>query len=130
MRQGVESVSVTDFSDSHFGVLQVFQDSFPFLFQYPFVYGHTIEVFEKAAESSGRISSQMRKFFHVLHVAVILQMCIRDRTKTVTLPDNAKWTLGQNVLYVLTLPAGASNVGIDTNVSNWNSTSEDAETAK
>ncbi len=32
-----------------------------------------------------------------------------------------KWTLGQNVLYVLTLPAGASNVGIDTNVSNWNS---------
>ncbi len=57
MRQGVESVSVTDFSDSHFGVLQVFQDSFPFLFQYPFVYGHTIEVFEKAAESSGRISS-------------------------------------------------------------------------
>ena len=51
-------------------------------------------------------------------------------TKTVTLPDNAKWTLGQNVLYVLTLPAGASNVGIDTNVSNWNSTSEDAETAK
>ena len=44
----------------------------PFLFQYPFVYGHTIEVFEKAAESSGRISSQMRKFFHVLHVAVIL----------------------------------------------------------
>ena len=51
-------------------------------------------------------------------------------TKTVTLPDNAKWTLGQNVLYVLTLPAGASNVGIDTNVSNWNSISEDAETAK
>ena len=72
MRQRVESVSVTDFSDSHLGVLQVFQNSFPFLFQYPFVYGHTIEVFEKAAESSGRISSQMRKFFHVLHVTVIL----------------------------------------------------------
>ena len=30
-----------------------YQNSFPFLFQYPFVYGHTIEVFEKSAESSG-----------------------------------------------------------------------------
>ena len=39
---------------------------------FPVVYRHTIEVFEKSAESSGRISSQMRKFFHVLHLAVIL----------------------------------------------------------
>ena len=72
MRQGVESVFVADFSDSHFGVLQVFQYSFPFLFQYPFIYGHAIQVFEKAAEGSGRVSSQMRKFFHILYITVIL----------------------------------------------------------
>lgn len=51
-------------------------------------------------------------------------------SKTVTLPDNAEWKVGQNVLYVLTLPAGATNAQLDTKVSGWNETSEEANTAK
>lgn len=57
-------------------------------------------------------------------------MEIYQGTKTVTLPENAEWTVGQNVLYVLTLPAGATQVSIDTSVSNWNDEAEQPETAK
>lgn len=45
-------------------------------------------------------------------------------TKKVTLPSDAKWTVGQNVLYVLTLPAGAAKVGLNTEVSEWNTADE------
>lgn len=58
------------------------------------------------------------------------KMEVFSGTKTVTLPENAEWTLGQNVLYVLTLPTGASEIKIDTNVSDWNSVSEDAKAAE
>ena len=47
-----------------------------------------------------------------------------------TLPSDAKWTVGQNVLYVLTLPAGAAKVGLNTEVSEWNTADEKEETAK
>ena len=51
-------------------------------------------------------------------------------TKKVTLPSDAKWAVGQNVLYVLTLPAGAAKVGLNTEVSEWNTADEKEETAK
>ena len=52
-------------------------------------------------------------------------------TKKVTLPSDAKWTVGQNVLYVLTLPASAAKVGLNTEVSEWNTTADEKEeTAK
>lgn len=51
-------------------------------------------------------------------------------TKKVTLPVGAEWTVGQNVLYVLTLPAGAEKIGLETNVSGWNTATDDDETAK
>lgn len=58
------------------------------------------------------------------------EMEVYAGTKTVTLPDNAEWGLGQNVLYVLTLPAGAAQVQIDTKVSGWNNETETPESAK
>ena len=58
------------------------------------------------------------------------KMEVFSGTKTVTLPSNAEWTVGQNVLYILTLPAGAAKVGIDTSVSSWNAVGESAGTAK
>lgn len=51
-------------------------------------------------------------------------------TKKVTLPSDAKWTVGQNVLYVLTLPAGAAKVGLNTEVSEWNTADEKEGTTK
>lgn len=58
------------------------------------------------------------------------EMEVFSGLKTVTLPSNAEWTIGQNVLYVLTLPAGADKVGIDTKVSSWNAVDESNGTAK
>ena len=57
-------------------------------------------------------------------------MEVYSGTKTVTLPDNAEWGLGQNVLYVLTLPAGGTQAQLDTKVSGWNAVTEDEKTAK
>lgn len=59
------------------------------------------------------------------------EMEVFSGTKKVTLPSDAKWTVGQNVLYVLTLPAGAAKVGLNTEVSEWNTTADEKEeTAK
>lgn len=58
------------------------------------------------------------------------EMEVYSGTKTVTLPDNAEWGLGQNVLYVLTLPAGGTQAQLDTKVSGWNAVTEDEKTAK
>ena len=45
-----------------------------------------------------------------------------DGTKTVTLPAGAKWGVGQNIRYKLTLPIGAEEVKIETNVEDINET--------
>lgn len=39
--------------------------------------------------------------------------------KTVTLPANSKWEVGQNVLYILTLPAGGTEMTVVPAVSDW-----------
>ena len=57
------------------------------------------------------------------------EMEVFSGTKTVTLPSDTEWKIGQNVLYVLTLPAGADQVGIDTKVSSWNAVDESNGTA-
>ena len=72
MGQRVESVSVTYLCDSHISVLEVIQDAFPFFLQYPFVYRDSVHVFEESAEGRGCVTSQMCKFFHTFHLAVIL----------------------------------------------------------
>lgn len=40
-------------------------------------------------------------------------------TKTVTLPENSKWGVGQSIRYKLTLPVGAEQIGIATDVKDW-----------
>ncbi len=40
-------------------------------------------------------------------------------TKIVTLPENSKWGVGQSIRYKLTLPVGAEQVGIATDVKDW-----------
>lgn len=58
------------------------------------------------------------------------EMEVYKGTKTVTLPANAEWEVGKNVLYILTLPAGAAKVQIDTKVNGWNNATETPESAK
>lgn len=45
-------------------------------------------------------------------------------TKVVTLGESAKWDIGKNIRYKLTLPVGAEKVTVDTNVEDINETSE------
>lgn len=40
--------------------------------------------------------------------------------KTVILPDNSKWEVGKNILYILTLPAGGTEMTVTPKVSEWN----------
>ena len=42
-----------------------------------------------------------------------------DSTKTVTLPADSKWGIGNSIRYKLTLPVGAEQIGIATDVTNW-----------
>lgn len=58
------------------------------------------------------------------------EMEVFKGTKTVTIPAEAKWEVGQNILYILTLPAGATAAHLDTKVSAWNNASEQGETAE
>lgn len=39
--------------------------------------------------------------------------------KTVTLPAESKWGVGKNIRYKLSLPIGADEIGIDTDVKDW-----------
>lgn len=50
-------------------------------------------------------------------------------TKTVTLPADAAWVSGKNVLYILTLPVGGEKIKLDTSVSPWETGAEKPETA-
>lgn len=45
--------------------------------------------------------------------------------KTVTLPADTKWEIGQNIVYVLNLPIGAKEITITPEVSKWPETSGD-----
>ena len=47
-----------------------------------------------------------------------------NNTKTVTLGTSAKWEIGKNIRYTLTLPVGAEKVTVDTNVEDINETPE------
>lgn len=49
-------------------------------------------------------------------------------TKTVTLPADSKWGIGNSIRYKLTLPVGAAQVGITTDVKGW--ADETTETPK
>lgn len=42
-----------------------------------------------------------------------------DGTKTVILPAGSKWGIGNSIRYKLTLPVGAEQIGIATDVTNW-----------
>lgn len=48
-----------------------------------------------------------------------------DDTKTVTLPGSAEWGIGQNIRYKLTLPVGASEIILNTDVEETTETGED-----
>jgi len=50
--------------------------------------------------------------------------------KTVTLPANSKWEVGQNVLYILTLPAGGTEMTVVPAVSDWGNTDDKENDAK
>lgn len=58
------------------------------------------------------------------------EMEVFSGTKTVTIPENTEWKVGQNVLYVLTLPAGATQAHLDADVSTWNGATEDEKSAE
>lgn len=58
------------------------------------------------------------------------EMEVFSGIKTVDIPEDTEWKVGQNVLYVLTLPAGATEAHLDANVSTWNDATEDEKTAK
>lgn len=45
-------------------------------------------------------------------------------TKTVTLPEGSKWEVGKNIRYQLTLPAGAEQIVIVTDVKDWDGETE------
>ena len=47
-----------------------------------------------------------------------------EGTKVVTLGESAKWDIGKNIRYKLTLPVGAEKVTVDTNVEDINETPE------
>lgn len=55
------------------------------------------------------------------------EMEVFSGTKKITLPDDAEWTVGQNILYILTLPAGATKASVTTSVSNWNGVEENKQ---
>lgn len=42
-----------------------------------------------------------------------------DGIKTVTLPENSKWEIGNSIRYKLTLPVGAEQIGVATDVKDW-----------
>lgn len=42
-----------------------------------------------------------------------------NETKTVTLPADSKWGVGNSIRYKLTLPVGANQIGIATDVKGW-----------
>ena len=46
-------------------------------------------------------------------------MTVFSGNKTVTLPADSKWEVGQNVLYILTLPAGGTEMTVVPAVSEW-----------
>lgn len=50
--------------------------------------------------------------------------------KTVTLPDNSKWEVGKNILYILTLPAGGTEMTVTPKVSEWNAAEDKEQTAQ
>ena len=50
--------------------------------------------------------------------------------KTVTLPDNSEWEVGKNILYILTLPAGGTEMTVTPKVSEWNTAEDKDQTAQ
>ena len=50
--------------------------------------------------------------------------------KTVTLPDNSKWEVGKNILYILTLPAGGTEMTVTPKISEWNAAEDKDQDAQ
>lgn len=50
--------------------------------------------------------------------------------KTVTLPDNSEWEVGKNILYILTLPGGGTEMTVTPKVSEWNTAEDKDQTAQ
>ena len=57
-------------------------------------------------------------------------MTVFSGDKTVTLPANSKWEVGQNVLYILTLPAGGTEMTVVPAVSDWGDADDEENDAK
>ena len=70
--QGVETIAGTDDRYTLLGILEVVQYAFAFLVQNPFVHRHSIHIFKKTAECGGSVSAKVGKFFHILHLVIVL----------------------------------------------------------
>lgn len=63
-------------------------------------------------------------------VATSTDFEVFNDSKTVTLPANSIWGIGQSIRYTLTLPTGVTEIKLDTDVANNWDENEDSQTAK